>query len=258
MDAAVDYRVERHAAWITLNRPDNRNALTSELSEALDEAMERAIADEAVRVLVLAAKGRHFCAGADVKAGGRGAVGSGGRHGSSPYVSVLNQMLEGPKPVVGRVQGGAFGGGLGLVTACDMVVAGDSARFAYSEVRLGLAPWMLSVVLQRKGALQPSAALMLTGERFGAKRARELFLAHRVVADDDLDAAVGEELEKLRAGGPNALREVKRIFRTVPGMPLADAFAYAEQASRTLFEAEEGAEGMAAFREKRKPAWAAE
>ena len=255
MGDSVEYRIAERIAWITLNRPDNHNALSDALTGELDDAVHQANADDGVRFIVLGAKGKTFCAGADIKAAGQGTVGGGGLHGPSPYVSILNQLLDGPKPVVGRIQGGAFGGGLGLVTACDIIVAAESVPFAYSEVRLGVAPWMLSVVLQRKGVLTASAPLMLTGERFDAHKAQEINLVHKVVPDEALDQAVREEIEKLLACGPKALQDVKRIAQTIPALSLQEGFAFAERASAALFGSDEGREGMAAFREKRKPQW---
>jgi methylglutaconyl-CoA hydratase len=256
MANAVLYEVREGVAWITLNRPENHNAMTAELTAELDEALERANADDGARLIVLGANGRHFCAGADLKSSGRGAVGSPGRHGPSPYTSILTQMLDGSKPVVGRIQGGAFAGGLGMVAACDLAVTAESARFAFTEVRLGLAPWMLSVVLERKGALALAAPWLLNGERFDARQAQAMNLVARVAAEDALDQAVREEVERFLLCAPNALRETKRILRTLPGMPLAQAFALAAEESRKLFEGPEGQEGMAAFKEKRKPRWA--
>ena len=256
MGESIEYEVKGGVAWITLNRPDNHNAMTASLTSELDEALEDANRNDQARLIVLGARGRTFCAGADLKSRGRGALGSPGRHGASPYTSILTQMLDGTKPVVGRIQGSAFAGGLGIVTACDVSVVVESARFAFTEVRLGLAPWMLSVVLQRKGALTLSAPWLLNGERFDAHQARAMNLVERVVADEALDQAVQEEVDRFLQCAPNALVETKRIFRTIPAMAMEEAFAFAEGESRKLFDGEEGQEGMAAFREKRKPRWA--
>jgi len=256
MGESVEYEVKGGVAWITLNRPDNHNAMTASLTGELDEAFELANGDADARIIVFGARGRTFCAGADLKSRGKGAIGAPGRHGASPYVSILTQIMEGAKPVVGRIQGSAFAGGLGLVAACDVAVTVETARFAYTEVRLGLAPWMLSVVLQRKGALQLSAPYLLNGEKFDAQQARAMNLIARVVPESGLDRAVQEEVERFLLCAPNALFETKRIFRTVPGMPMHEAFTFAEKASRALFEGEEGQEGMTAFKEKRKPRWA--
>jgi methylglutaconyl-CoA hydratase len=255
MGESVEYQVNGGVAWITLNRPDNHNAMTSSLTSELDEAFELANKDAVARIIVFGARGRTFCAGADLKSRGKGAIGVPGRYGASPYVSILTQIMDGAKPVVGRIQGSAFAGGLGLVAACDVAVCVEAAHFAYTEVRLGLAPWMLSVVLERKGALKPSAPYLLNGEKFDAHQAKAMNLIARVVPEAALDQAVQEEIDRFLLCAPNALIETKRIFRTVPTMPMAEAFTYAERASRAMFEGEEGQEGMAAFKEKRKPRW---
>ena len=256
MGESVLYEVRDGVARITLNRPDNHNAFSASLTAELDEALEDANRNPAARLILLAANGRNFCAGADLKSAGRGAVGGGGKHASSPYVSILTQIPDGDKPVVARVQGGAFAGGLGLVAACDVTVTVDSARFAFTEVRLGLAPWMLAVVLQRKGALALCAPYLLNGERFDAPQAKAMNLVERVAPEAELDRAVQEEVERFLLCAPVSLRETKRLLREIPAMPTAQAFVHAEQASRALFDGEEGREGMAAFREKRKPRWA--
>ena len=256
MGESVLYEVRDQVAWITLNRPDNHNALTSELTEELDEALEKANLDDGARLIVLAANGRHFCAGADLKRSGQGALGTRGRHGPTRYTSIVTQILEGAKPVLARVQGGAFAGGLGVMSACDIVVAAESSKFAFTEVRLGLAPWMLSVVLQRKGALQACAPWLLNGERFDAHQGMALNIVQRVAPDAELDAALREEVDRFLLCAPNALKETKRLLRTVPRMALTEALEFSAQESAKLFASEEGQEGMAAFKEKRKPRWA--
>jgi methylglutaconyl-CoA hydratase len=256
MGESVLYELRDQVAWLTLNRPDNHNALTAELTEELDEALEKANSDDGARLIVLAANGRHFCAGADLKRAGQGAVGIRGRHGPSRYTSIVTQILDGPKPVLCRVQGGAFAGGLGVMSACDIIVAAESSKFAFTEVRLGLAPWMLSVVLQRKGTLQASAPWLLNGERFDARQALAMNIVHRVAPDDGLDAALREEVQRFMHCSPQGLRETKRLLRTVPTLQLREALEFSAQESAKLFASEEGQEGMAAFKEKRKPRWA--
>ena len=164
-------------------------------------------------------------------------------------------MRNGPKPVICAVNGAAFGGGVGLVAAADIAIAAESARFSFSEVRLGLIPAMISVVVLPKLGEHTTLRLFLTGERFDARKALEYGLLHRVVADAALEAAVQEEIDAIVKGGPIAIGEAKQLVRTVATLAEAEAYEYAEKKIEALFASEEAAEGMAAFREKRSPRW---
>lgn len=247
------YEVRGSAAWITLNQPERRNALSTELLAGLESGLAAAMDDVNVRVVVLTGAGPAFCAGADLKAGGVQSSGAATEH---PFVRVLKAIWESPKPVIGRINGHAFGGGLGLTAACDLTVAVDSARFSFSEVRIGVIPAMISVVVIPKIGIQNAMWLFLTGERFSAGSAREYGLLHRVVAEGELDAAVAAIIDMICLGGPTAVREAKQLVRRVPLLPMDDAFRYTSELIGSLFAGEEALEGMQAFVEKRKPKWA--
>lgn len=247
------YDVRGGAAWITLNRPEARNALSDPLVVELGAALRRALDDPTVRVIVLTGNGPAFCAGADLKSGGMKSADDGEQN---PFVAVLTTIWDASKPVVARVNGHAFGGGVGLVAACDIAIAADSAMFSFSEVRIGVIPAMISVVVLPKLGIQNTMWLFLTGERFAATRAVEVGLLHRSVPADALDAAVDDVAAMIRLGGPNAIREAKHLVRRIPGMPMDAAFRYTSDKIAELFASEEAAEGMSAFVEKRKPRWA--
>jgi methylglutaconyl-CoA hydratase len=251
MSTATLYELRGAAAWITLNRPDSRNALSDEIVDGLLNDLRRALEDDGARVIVVTGSGPVFCAGADLKGGG---VRAG--EGENPFVSVLKTIWGSPKPVIARVNGHAFGGGVGLAAACDLSVAVDAAQFTFSEVRVGVIPAMISVVVLPKLGVQNAMWLFLTGERFGAARAAALGLIHRAVPAEQLDAAVDEIAGMIRLGGPNAIREAKQLVRKVPEMSLDEAFDYTGRKIAELFASEEAAEGMRAFAEKRKPRWA--
>lgn len=247
------YDLRGGAAWVTLNRPEARNALSDPLVLELGAALRQAIDDPAVRLIVLTGAGAAFCAGADLKSGGMKNAGDGEQN---PFVGVLTTIWNAPKPVVARVNGHAFGGGVGLVAACDIAIAADGAMFSFSEVRIGVIPAMISVVVIPKLGIQQAMWLFLTGERFTAPRAVEVGLLHRHVPADALDAAVEDVAAMIRLGGPNAVREAKQLVRRIPGMPMDAAFRYTSERIAELFASEEAAEGMLAFVEKRKPRWA--
>jgi len=246
---SVQYVVAGTTATVTLDRPQRRNALDAATLAALLEALGRAADDDAVRVVVLTGSGTTFCSGADLV--GEDFADSGPRL----MVDVLTALLDHPKPTVARVQGHVAGGGNGLVAACDLAVAADEAMFAFSEVRVGVAPAVISVVCLRVMRPRDAAELMLTGARVPAVRMLEAGLLTRVVLADQLDATVQSWCTDLAAGEPNALQETKALLRRVPTLPRDDAFAYAAEVSARLFGSAEAAEGMAAFAARRPPSW---
>jgi methylglutaconyl-CoA hydratase len=208
-----------------------------------------------VRAIVLTGNGPTFCAGADLKSGGGVAAQGSGRN---PFVEILRLIWEGPKPVIAAVNGHAFGGGLGLVAAADIAIAVDTAKFAFSEVRIGVIPAMISVVVLPKLGVHHGMRLFLTGETFDAAAARGYGLVHAVVPAADLAAAVQADVDAIAQGGPNAVREAKQLVRTIPRLPVDDAFALAQAKIAALFASDEAAEGMSAFAGKRKPRWSAD
>ena len=254
--AQTKYETRGRAAWITLDSPGTRNALSAELIAELTAHLRSAIADDAVRVIVLTGNGPSFCAGADLKGGGA-AVAPGGSQ-RNPFVDVLELIWDGPKPVIAAVNGHAFGGGLGLVAAADIAVAAGTAKFAFSEVRVGVIPAMISVVVLPKLGAHQTMRLFLTGESFDAERALGYGLLHRVVPPDQLAQAVQNEIDMIALGGPNAVREAKRLVRVIPRLSMEDGFTYAAEKIAKLFASEEAAEGMMAFAGKRKPKWVEE
>jgi methylglutaconyl-CoA hydratase len=247
------YEVRGSAGWITLASPATRNALSAQMIAELGARLDAALADPAVRIVVLTGTAPAFCAGADLKGGGAAVAPGGG--GRNPFVEVLQRIWDGPKPVVAAVNGHAFGGGIGLVAAADIAVAVEEAAFSFSEVRVGVIPAMISVVVLPKLGVHQTMRLFLTGQRFDAREALGYGLLHRVVSADSLVMAVQEEINSIALGGPNAVREAKRLVRTVSRLPMDEAFAYAEAKIAELFASAEAAEGMAAFAQRRKPAW---
>src|SRR6185369_15724976 len=252
MSTVTRYEVRDRTAWITLDSPANRNALSAPLVSELGTHLRAAIADDGVRTIVLTGAGPAFCAGADLKNRGD-AVAPGG--GPNPFVEILRLMWDGPKPVIVAANGHAFGGGVGLVAAADIAIAVEGATFSFSEVRVGVIPAMISVVVLPKIGANQAMRLFLTGARFDAAAARDYGLVHRVVPPSELAAAVQEEVDAIALGGPNAVAEAKRLIRTVARVPMGEGFAYAEAKIAELFASAEAAEGMLAFATKRKPSW---
>jgi methylglutaconyl-CoA hydratase len=237
----VQLSLEEGVATVTLDSPDNRNALSRTLLEQLDARLRDSLAHDAVRVVVLSHTGSVFCSGADLKdPPGPGAPVS--------LPDVLSLLWTAPRPVVARVGGHARAGGLGLVAACDVAVTARDATFAFTEVRLGIVPAIISLVTLPRLGHTRALELYLTGETFDGERAAEIGLVAAVA--DDVDAAVADYVAKLRLGAPKALAATKGLVRG----PLD--FAELERLSLETFAGEEAREGMAAFAEKRAPHWA--
>lgn len=255
-DELVHLEINRGIATITLDSPHNRNALSRQLVSELRGHLDASLTDDGARAILLQATGPAFCAGADLKeARKRNENQEKQTGGLNPFVEILKDIWRSPKPVVCRVQGPTRAGGIGLVAACDISVAAESVNFSYSEVRIGVSPAIISVVILPKIGLTRGMEYFITGNTFSATEAAEMNLITTAAPDDDLDARVEGYIDALRMGGPNALGACKRLVRDVPDMSLDDGFDWASKFSAELFASEEAREGFASFAEKRKPAW---
>jgi methylglutaconyl-CoA hydratase len=250
----VHLSVAGGVATITLDSPSNRNALSSALVAQLGARLEAAMADDAVRVIVLTGEGPVFCSGADLKE--RVAPPAPGQASGPGLVEILTSILESPKPVIARVNGPTRAGGIGLVAASDIAVAVEEATFAFSEVRIGVIPAMISVVCIPKLGAAKSMELFLTGDTFDARDAVRFGLLNAAVPAADLDSAVAAYTASILKGAPGALAGAKRLVRDVPGMETAAAFEMTAARSAAFFTSEEAREGMTAFAQKRPPRWA--
>lgn len=259
MDKLLEYVVDnRGVATLRLNRPQIHNAFNAELVAALAEHFDRA-ASTGVRALVLTGAGHSFSAGADLNwmHSMTAASEAENREDARQLAAMLRKLDELPCPTIARVNGHAFGGGVGLIACCDLSVALDTARFGLTEVRLGLAPATISpFVMARIGTAQ-ARRYMLTGERFDATAAAGMGLVNTVVQPGELDPQVERWLEQLVAGGPEAQRATKALIRMVGHEPLTQEALDAQTSAliASLRVSAEGQEGLSAFLEKRLPAW---
>jgi len=250
----VHVEVKAGVATITLDSPSNRNALSRALMGGLESSLESALSDDAARLIVLTHTGPVFCAGADLKEL-RGGGATGQPAGPGGLVSILKTIWHSPKPVIARVAGPTRAGGIGLIAACDMAVAVEDATFAFTEVRIGLIPAIISVIVLPKLGPTKGMELFLTGDTFDATEAARLGLLNAAVPAAQLDETVGRYVGSILKGAPGALKGCKRLVREVPGMTLDDAFAQTAKWTAEYFGSEEAREGMTAFAEKRPPRW---
>jgi methylglutaconyl-CoA hydratase len=251
-DELVHYSVAGGTATITLDSPHNRNALSAQLRRELSESLAKAREDDDVRVIVLTHTGPVFCAGMDLKeARGAGA----GDQGVNEFPRILDQLWSSPKPVVARLAGPARAGGIGMVAAADIAVAVREATFAFTEVRIGVVPAIISLTVLPRLAPRAVHELFLTGETFDAERAARIGLINAAVDAADLDAAVERYVGALAMGGPKALAATKELLSGPRPQTPADGFEEMNTLSAGFFASEEGQEGITAFAQKRKPNW---
>jgi methylglutaconyl-CoA hydratase len=249
-DQLVRARTGNAVATITLDSPRNSNALSMRLLGQLRAAIDQAIDDPAVRVVVLTGAGKVFCAGADLKEVAVDPT------SATPLMADLIQALwDSPKPVICRVNGAARAGGVGLVAACDIAIAAEDATFAFSEVRIGVVPAVISVPCLRRMPSRAAAEYFLTGEVFHARRAVEIGLLTRQVTAEDLDEETDRYAQLLLRGAPAALAATKGVLRDGLTDSVAEGLAKMAELSGRFFGSDEASEGRAAFAAKRDPAW---
>jgi methylglutaconyl-CoA hydratase len=283
----VRVEIDHGVARVTMDSPSNRNALSGAMIDGLIDALAAAVADPAVRVIVLTHTGPVFCSGADLKetaaalaarmaqtvppATVTGAAGTAGMPGTTgtpgprsaggPMApaarlgELLAAITECPKPVLARVAGPARAGGLGLIAAADIAVAAAEATFAFSEVRIGVIPAVISAVVLPRLTSRAAAELYLTGETFDGAKAERVGLVTAAVPGDDLDEATGRYVDALRRGAPGAMAGAKNLLTRPAAGTLRDDLEELTEMSVSYFGSAEAIEGIAAFREKRDAAW---
>ena len=243
-------------ATLILNRPRAHNALDGDLVARLSESLDELGADASVRVVVLAAAGQSFCAGADLAAMRDAGYGARYLSEATALAKLMGKLAGLPKPTVAAVQGPAFGGGVGLVAACDIAIAASSATFSLTEVRLGLIPVVIAPYLIRAMGARQTRRLALTAEKISAEEGKRLGLVHDVVPASQLVETCDRQSASLACGGPEAVTGIKDLISWLEGGAVGRDIA--EETARRLSNArasDEGREGVAAFLEKRRPRW---
>ncbi|KAA0107978.1 enoyl-CoA hydratase family protein [Mycolicibacterium sp. P1-5] len=253
MSNLVSYAIDGHVARLTLDSPHNRNALSTRLIEQLHAGLRDAAADPAVRTVVLGHTGGTFCAGADLSEASAGDPFETTAARAREMTAVLRAIVSSPVPVVAAVDGHVRAGGLGLVGACDIAVAGPRSTFALTEARIGVAPAVISLTLLPKMTPRAAARYYLTGETFTAPTAAEIGLI--TLAAEDLDTAIAGIVADLGRGSPQGLAASKSLTTAdILARFDRDAEELAKESAR-LFVSEEAHEGMLAFLQKREPPW---
>jgi methylglutaconyl-CoA hydratase len=254
-------RPSPHVARVFLNRPDVRNAFNDGVIAELTQVFTDLSADDDLRVVLLGGHGKAFCAGADLAWMREMAdyTWERNRADAQALADMLWTVWRCPVPVVGRIHGDCYAGGVGLAAACDVLVAGEAANFCLSEARLGLLPATISPYVIRAMGEQAARRWFVTAERFSAQQALTMGLAHEVCSAQALDAKVDEIVAALVSNGPVAVRACKRLVQDVAGQPITERLR--EGTARRIADIRatpEGREGVQAFLHKRKPGWLVE
>jgi methylglutaconyl-CoA hydratase len=255
---ALEVERRNGIAHVWLNRPDARNAMNDDMTRELPEVFKLLGRDPSVRVVVLGGRGPAFCAGADLgrmDKAGRASLAK-NRSQARRSAKFYNDLYLFPKPTIARIHGPAFAGGMGLVCACDVVVASEEAVFCLPETRIGLVPAMISPYVTRAMGANAARRYLLSGERFSAAAAKGMGMVHELVPAGELDASVERIAQAFAECAPNALAEAKKLLRRVVGAPItSQLISHTAGVIARARASEEAREGIASFREKRKAKW---
>lgn len=257
MSDLIERRQDGAILTLALNRPETHNAFNPSMIAELTRQFLTISVEDGTRVVVLTGNGRSFCAGADL-ASMRAAADYTFEQNVADGHAIFDLMMAAdrcPLPVIGRVNGAAIGGGVGLVSCCDIVIAAEEAVFGFSEARLGIVPAVISPFVVSKIGPTNARELFLTGERFDARRAQSIGLVHHVVPLEALDEAVAERAGQLLQAAPGAQGVVKELMRVVPFQPKEALRDYTAELIASRRASDEGREGMSAFLDKRRPSW---
>jgi methylglutaconyl-CoA hydratase len=245
------------AVTVSLNRPEVHNAMNEKLMKELTGCFQEMYDDETIRCVILTGKGKSFCAGADLN-WMKNMVNYSmeeNMEDSRLLVDLYDTIYSCPKTVIGRINGHAFGGGVGLIAVCDIAIAVPGLKFAFSEVNLGIIPSVISTFVAPRLSIADMRRLFITGERFDSAVAQEIGLIDFVVSPEELDGRVDFYVEQVKSSGPIAVKEVKNLMKNLREMDVEEYKEFTVEKISELRVSEEGQEGINAFLEKRKPSW---
>ncbi|MDH7517466.1 MAG: enoyl-CoA hydratase-related protein [Candidatus Thermoplasmatota archaeon] len=253
----IETRREKNVVTVALNRPDVHNAMNEQLMKELTLIFKELNNDENVRAVVLTGNGKSFCSGADLN--WMKSMISYSKEENIKDSKLLLDLFESiyncDKPVIGRINGAAFGGGLGLIAVCDLSVALPDLKFAFSEVKLGLIPAVISTFVVKRIGIANMKRLFITGERFDSNHAKEIGLVDYVVPENEFDLTVKKYVELVCSSGPNAVKEIKKLTNNYENLDEKNYKKFTVEKIAELRVSDEGQEGVSAFLEKRKPRW---
>jgi len=253
----LDVSRDGDSVTVILNRPDVHNALNEQLMTELTECFTEVSTDDSVRIIILTGNGKSFCAGADLtwmKSMVHFSKEENIRD-SKRLLNLFESIDTCPKPVIGLINGHAFGGGIGLIAVCDITIAPPDATFAFSEAHLGLMPSVISTFVAPRVGAATMKRLFITGERFSSTYAHEIGLLDFVVPREETDKTIHDYKEQIRSSGPNAIREIKNLVKRYREMDVKEYKKFTVEKIAELRVSNEGQEGITAFLEKRKPKW---
>ena len=254
MSAVVLHERRGAALWITINRPERRNAINEEVIAGITAGYRAAQADGAIRAIVLTGMGeKAFCAGGDLRPDGAFAFDLSNPTGE--YANLLRLGHDCPLPTIARINGVCVAGGMGLACMTDLAVAAEHAQFGLPEVRIGLFPFQVLALLKAQLGARVLRELTLTGEMIGAVQAKQIGLVNHVVPAAALDAKVDDLVSRLEKNSPTAIRRGKYALRAIESMSFEQAIAFTEGQLPLMAQSEDAREGMASFNEKRDPKW---
>jgi methylglutaconyl-CoA hydratase len=253
----LEIQIENNVATVFLNRPDVHNAMNEKLMRELAECFKNFYLDNDIRTIILTGKGKSFCAGADLNW-----MKSMAKYDKKENIKdsrLLSNLFESiyncPKPVIAKVNGHAFGGGLGLFAVCDIAIAVPDCKFAFSEVKLGIIPSVISTYIARRISLSNMRRLFVSGERFNSEYAKSIGLIDFVVPYDEFDKKVKKYIDILQSSGPVAIKEIKKLVNACENMDRKNYIEHTIEKIAELRVSKEGQEGIKAFLEKRKSKW---
>lgn len=242
---------------VALNRPDVHNAMNETLMNELTQCFHQLSTDDSVRVIILTGNGKSFCAGADLTWMKKMVNYSQeeNKKDSRLLLDMYESIHSCPKPVLGRINGAAFGGGIGLLAVCDITITIPEVTFAFSEVKLGIIPAVISTFVGPRMTPATMRRLFITGERFDSATAQKIGLIDIIVTPDKLDETINSSVEQVRSSGPHAIQEVKHLMDNRVKMDVNDYKKFTVEKISELRVSQEGQEGIKGFLEKRKPSW---
>ncbi len=253
----VTYDKHDNLARVTFNRPEIHNAFNATVIAEMAQVFDSIDEDNDARAVLITGKGKSFCAGADLN-WMRGVIKQSFEENlaeSNALAELFYSIYNCKRPVIGKINGAAIGGGTGFVAVCDIAIAARSAVFSFSEVKIGVVPACIGPYVIKKMGEGKTRELFITGERMNANRAHEVGLINKVVDDDQLDAEVDKLLKAILSSGPEAVGMAKKLISSVPGMTPEQFKPYTAEMIAKLRVSDEGQEGMDAFLNKRKPKW---